>query len=628
MKGLSRRARACAVTAAAGLATLAGGAAAQAQDPPEKVGDGIRTGQMSVQMFNYGSYLSSGSAQSTGPNNPVTGVSEACLTSTTPECRRERLERLFAFLQSKGVTSIELFQHQGFPQPTDIPGLEAYRALMDKYGLHAAGWHGSMSEAGWETRVNAAKILGADYIGSGGVADNVDVPGGIRSYDSTIQAAQVLNRLGKRSVEAGVGPVYIHNHTEEFDRKYMENGVLKTAFEIILDNTDPRYVTAELDVFWSSDAHDDQTGNASAALINKYPNRIQMLHIKDGINVLNRGNNYADGTSNSRGGSPRATGTGEVDFRPIFAAAVNRVRYYHQEHDGGTLTDANTSFTNLKGRNSAVVPTLLGLPVKFPSVPAGTPAASNQMPVTIQNTGDKPLNITNLQITADAADVGNAADFALISNNCVGQTLQAGKPATGDLPAIPRGTCTVNVGYKPTKAGVASVARLQFTSDADDATERVLLTGTSTNQAKVGVGGTVPGVLSLTVPGSVSFGAFMPGLAKPYDVSLAASVTSTADNAALTVTDTSDNAPGHLVNGADALDTVLATRSPSAAEPNPAWTNLSETAGAPTTVRTWSGPVTNEPSQIALRQQIGANEALRAGTYSKTLTFTLSTTTP
>jgi len=31
---------------------------------------------------------------------------------------------------------------------------------------------------------------------------------------------------------------------------------------------------------------------------------------------------------------------------------------------------------------------------------------------------------------------------------------------------------------------------------------------------------------------------------------------------------------------------------------------------------------------IALRQTIGAKDALRTGSYSKTLTFTLSTTTP
>ena len=98
-----------------------------------------------------------------------------------------------------------------------------------------------------------------------------------------------------------------------------------------MENTDPRYVAAELDVFWSSDAFDDVTGTATAALINKWPTRVQMLHVKDGISIVG-----GTPTNSRRGGSPRATGTGELDFRPIFAAAVNRVRYYHQEHDGGT----------------------------------------------------------------------------------------------------------------------------------------------------------------------------------------------------------------------------------------------------------------------------------------------------
>ena len=42
----------------------------------------------------------------------------------------------------------------------------------------------------------------------------------------------------------------------------------------------------------------------------------------------------------------------------------------------------------------------------------------------------------------------------------------------------------------------------------------------------------------------------------------------------------------------------------------------------------WTAPVSNDPVTISFRQAIGANEALRTGTYSKTLTFTLSTTTP
>ena len=42
----------------------------------------------------------------------------------------------------------------------------------------------------------------------------------------------------------------------------------------------------------------------------------------------------------------------------------------------------------------------------------------------------------------------------------------------------------------------------------------------------------------------------------------------------------------------------------------------------------WSGPVSNGTSTITFRQHIGATDPLRTGSYSKTLTFTLSTTNP
>jgi hypothetical protein len=42
----------------------------------------------------------------------------------------------------------------------------------------------------------------------------------------------------------------------------------------------------------------------------------------------------------------------------------------------------------------------------------------------------------------------------------------------------------------------------------------------------------------------------------------------------------------------------------------------------------WTGPVSNDPVTIAFTQHIGAGDALRTGAHSKTLTFTLSTTTP
>src|SRR5262249_53258543 len=112
------------------------------------------------------------------------------------------------------------------------------------------------------------------------------------------------------------------------------------------------------------------------------------------------------------------------------------------------------------------------------------------------------------------------------------------------------------------------------------------------------VGGTVPATLSLTV-GNASFGAFTPGLAKTYTATSTANVISTAGEATLSVTG------GHLTNGAFELRTPLRTT----IEPN-----------------AWDGPVSNAPVAITYEQDIEATEPLRTGAYSKTLTFTLSTT--
>jgi hypothetical protein len=43
---------------------------------------------------------------------------------------------------------------------------------------------------------------------------------------------------------------------------------------------------------------------------------------------------------------------------------------------------------------------------------------------------------------------------------------------------------------------------------------------------------------------------------------------------------------------------------------------------------TYPAPASNDAVTLSFRQAIAANDALRTGTYSKTLTFTLSTTTP
>ena len=51
-------------------------------------------------------------------------------------------------------------------------------------------------------------------------------------------------------------------------------------------------------------------------------------------------------------------------------------------------------------------------------------------------------------------------------------------------------------------------------------------------------------------------------------------------------------------------------------------------SGSPLALLTYAGPVSNDPATLKFTQDIAANDALRTGSYSKTLTFTLSTTTP
>ena len=122
----------------------------------------------------------------------------------------------------------------------------------------------------------------------------------------------------------------------------------------------------------------------------------------------------------------------------------------------------------------------------------------------------------------------------------------------------------------------------------------------------------MPATLSLTLGPAPSFGAFTPGVNGTYTATGTANVISSAGDAALSVADPSATATGRLVNGTFSLASPLLVGG------NP----------LPTTVKTWTGPTSNEAVQLAFSQSIGANEALRTGTYSKTLTFTLSTTSP
>jgi uncharacterized protein (TIGR03118 family) len=141
------------------------------------------------------------------------------------------------------------------------------------------------------------------------------------------------------------------------------------------------------------------------------------------------------------------------------------------------------------------------------------------------------------------------------------------------------------------------------------------------------VGGTVAATLSLSLGGPAAFGVFAPGVGKDYTAGTTATVVSTAGDAKLSVADPSTTAPGHLVNGAFSLPQAVQANATSPAGTGAAFAAVGD-ATTPTTLLTYPGPVTGDPVAVGFKQTIGAGDALRTGTYTKTLTFTLSTTTP
>jgi PKD repeat protein len=135
------------------------------------------------------------------------------------------------------------------------------------------------------------------------------------------------------------------------------------------------------------------------------------------------------------------------------------------------------------------------------------------------------------------------------------------------------------------------------------------------------VGGTVPATLSLTLGSAATFAPFIPGVGQSYTASTVANVISSAGDAALSVADPSSNATGRLVNGSFSL------AQPVQANAGGAFAAVGGSA-SPTLLKSWTAPTSNEAVTVNFRQTIGANEPLRTGSYSKTLTFTLSTTNP
>ncbi|UDF12423.1 cell wall-binding repeat-containing protein [Antiquaquibacter oligotrophicus] len=238
---------------------------------------------------------------------PVDQVSMG-MYSLGPWVNAEGLEPVLGRLSEIGFENIE-------PYGANFTGYTAqqFRALTDGLDLSVPSSHYNVNEATFDTTLAYVETLGQEYVGSGGFA----APG-IGSYANTLATAETMNRLGERSVAAGVGKFFGHNHASEFTTQYTHDGELMSAWEILVAETNPEWVTFQLDVAWATDA-----GVDAAALITEYADRIDLLHVKDAVNLNSAGNP-----------SFRNLGEGNVPLQEILAAGVAAdIDYFVMEYD-------------------------------------------------------------------------------------------------------------------------------------------------------------------------------------------------------------------------------------------------------------------------------------------------------
>ena len=165
----------------------------------------------------------------------------------------------------------------------DPRGLAEYRALMDKYSIQAGGTARLRERDGWADTVAAGKILGADQLGSGGTP-----PRASAATPTCSGTAGTANRLGKSRSRTASAGVYIHNHQQESRSRYIDNGVLKTAWQIYMERIDARYAAAEIDAPGPRTPMTTSPAPQTTGLIDQFPTKVKLLHIKDGVNVAPR----------------------------------------------------------------------------------------------------------------------------------------------------------------------------------------------------------------------------------------------------------------------------------------------------------------------------------------------------
>lgn len=203
--------------------------------------------------------------------------------------------------------------------------VEVKQAMRDA-GLRCVSAHYSLAQLQpqLDQIIQYARDLGLSYIicSSPMMRDSSRAKG--LSWSAAIEAmtvddwkwnAEQFNAIGAKAQAAGIQFGY-HNHFVEFHVK--EGGV--RPYDVILENTDPKVVTMEMDVGWVVIG-----GAKPEDYFRKYPKRFTQLHVKE-FKLENW----------KPGDEPISTemNQGSLDYKSIFAAAKRAsIRHIYVEQE-------------------------------------------------------------------------------------------------------------------------------------------------------------------------------------------------------------------------------------------------------------------------------------------------------
>ena len=170
----------------------------------------------------------------------------------------------------------------------------------------------------WECRHVAIGGMPGEYRGS---------EAGFRRF------AEIANGIGEQLAAADLSFSY-HNHSFEF----VQFGG-RTGLELLLEETDPRYVQAELDTYWIQHG-----GGDPVAWIERVSGRMPVVHCKDMVMLPS-----ADGRAQQ---AMAEVGAGNMNFPAILAACARAgVEWYAVEQDfcaGDPFDSLAISYRNLR----------------------------------------------------------------------------------------------------------------------------------------------------------------------------------------------------------------------------------------------------------------------------------------